>query len=285
MGDAMRTPRSWLYVPGLDEGKLAKAERLGADALIIDLEDAVPPREKQAARALVRSWLNGLTPRRLQVWVRVNGVGEDRVKDLEAVATAPTLTGVVAAKIASAQDLNALDSELTLAGNSDAPVVPLLESGSAVLAAETIARARRVLRLQVGEVDLMADLGAFPMAQEEALVAARGLVVLASAAAGLQPPIAPVDTDFRDITRFRATTERLRAGGYVGRACIHPDQVVVANEVFTPTPEEVGRARDVLKRVAAVEGGVTLDADGRMVDAAVVRQARRMLMLLPDEEG
>lgn len=273
------TPRSWLYVPGTAQGKLAKAAGVGADALIVDLEDAVPSGQKPAARALVHEWLQELDVGRVQVWVRVNA-GPERMKDLEAVATAARLTGLVAAKIEAPQDLDAVDAELSGRGVGHLPVIPLLESGAAILDALQIARHRRALRLQVGEFDLMADLGVLDTAQDEALTTSRNLVVLASAAAGIAPPIAPVSRDFRDEMAFRTTTQRLRAGGYVGRACIHPAQVSIANEVFTPTAEELDRARDVVARAASADGAVTVDAEGQMVDFAVVRQAQRLLSLV-----
>jgi citrate lyase subunit beta/citryl-CoA lyase len=114
---------------------------------------------------------------------------------------------------------------------------------------------------------------------DSALSTARGLVVLASAAAGVLPPVAPVSRDFRDLDAFRSSTSGLRRAGYLGRACIHPAQVEVANAVFTPSAQELERARDILRRSAAAEGGVALDADGGMLDAAVVRQAERLLAL------
>jgi len=272
------TPRSWLYVPGGDATKLSKAFDQGADALIVDLEDTVPSPQKPAARRAVAQWLADIPDEATQVWVRISP-GAPRVEDVRAVAGAPRLTGVVAAKTESAEDVLALDATLARSG-CEVPIIPLLESGAAVLAAADIARVPRVLRLQVGEVDLMADLGVPDTGGDEALATARGLVVLASAAARRDPPIAPVARNFRDMERFRASTLRLRALGYLGRACIHPAQVAVANEVFTPGAEEVDRARDLIRRFDSDGGGVVLDRDGAMVDEAVVRQARRLLSLV-----
>ncbi|MBA8956891.1 hypothetical protein ACFQU9_14080 [Actinomadura namibiensis] len=112
------------------------------------------------------------------------------------------------------------------------------------------------------------------------LLWARSQVVLASAAARVRPPIAPVSTDFRDLEALRTSTLALRRLGFRGRACIHPAQLPVVNEVFTPSPQEIARARDLVARhdAAMAEGsGVCLDERGRLVDEAVVRSARRLL--------
>ena len=119
------------------------------------------------------------------------------------------------------------------------PSYPCWRARRAVLRAGEIARAPRVQRLQIGEADLRADVGVTPGADERELLYVRSHVVLASTAAGIAPPIAPVSTNFRDLDAFRASTEALARLGFVGRACIHPAQVAIANEVFTPTAEQV----------------------------------------------
>ena len=161
-------------------------------------------------------------------------------------------------------------------------IVPLLESGAAVLAARDIASAARVVRLQVGEFDLAADLG-FSVSEGEAeWMPIRTQTVLVSAAAGIGPPVAPVSTNYTDLVRFEASTRALRRLGFVGRACIHPAQVAVVNAVFTPSSEELDLARALVGTfdAAVAEGvGVIVGADGRMIDEAVVRMARRTIDL------
>ena len=133
-------------------------------------------------------------------------------------------------------------------------------------------------RLQVGEADLRADLGVTPGADERELLCARSQVVLASAAAGIAPPVAPVSTELPRPRRVRARRPSALARlGFVGRACIHPAQVAVVNEVFTPSPEAVERARLLLAEFGGAGRAVGVDADGRMVDEAVLRQARTVL--------
>ncbi|WP_067186180.1 HpcH/HpaI aldolase/citrate lyase family protein [Microtetraspora niveoalba] len=268
--------RSYLYVPGDAPEKLAKALGRGADALIVDLEDAVPPAGKDAAREAVAGWLRTADHGPVEIWVRVNP-GALREPDVRAVAAAPALTGLVLAKVETEDELVEIDALLTSLGADRLPVVPLLESAAAVLRAARIAAAPRVARLQVGEADLRADAGITPGPDERELLWVRSQVVLASAAAGIDPPVAPVSTDFRDLGALRESTAALARLGYVGRACIHPAQIAVVNEVFTPVAEELAWARDLVDRFETSGSGVLLDSGGRMVDEAVVRQARRIL--------
>ncbi|HYH72818.1 MAG TPA: CoA ester lyase [Nocardioides sp.] len=268
--------RSALYVPGDAPDKLARALERGADELIVDLEDAVPPARKDDARRTVRTWLHDLPVLGgVGVWVRVNP-GARREADVRAVAGAPALTGLVVAKAETPAELHELDRLLSDLG-STAGLVPLLESAAAVFNARELAACARVRRLQVGEADLRADTGITPGPDEHELLHVRSQVVLASAAAGIAPPIAPVSTNVRDLDAFRSSTEAMARLGFVGRACIHPDQVAVANEVFTPTSEAVAAARELVARFEGATSGVVVDTAGHLVDEAVVRQARLVL--------
>lgn len=279
-------PRSYLYVPGNDPAKLSKATQRGADALIVDLEDAVPADAKDEARAIVAAWLPEAADESVEIWVRINP-GALGLVDVAAVA-GPNLRGVMVAKTESVAELIAVDAALETAEREQGlpaggiGVVPLLESAAAVLAAQDIAQAPRVIRLQVGEADLAADIGLTPSADESEWAAIRSQTVLISAAAGISPPVAPVSTNFRDLEAYAESTRALSRRGFVGRACIHPAQIAVANEVFTPTDEIVGRARELVRLFdeAISQGvGVIVGPDGRMIDEAVVRQSRRIIEL------
>lgn len=262
--------RSILYVPGDAPDKLAGAHARGADAIIADLEDAVAPGHKDEARRTVAAWLGeraGAPGPGL--WVRVNS-GDELAEDLRAV---DGRAGIYVPK-ASEELLGRVDA---LLGDRATRVCALVETAAGVLAAAAIARAPRVVRLALGEADLGAELGIEPGAAELAPV--RMQVVLASAAAGIEPPIGPVSTDFRDLQALRDSTEALRRMGFGGRAAIHPAQVGVINEVFTPAAGEVEAARRLLARFESAGGGVCVDEDGRMVDEAIVRAARRTLAL------
>jgi citrate lyase subunit beta/citryl-CoA lyase len=265
---------------------LAKATQRGADALIVDLEDAVPATGKDEARAIVAGWLPTLDDTTVEIWVRVNP-GTLGLIDVAAVA-GPNVRGVMVAKTESAAELAAVGAALADAeraqGLPDGSIglVPLLESAAALLAAQEIAQVPRVVRLQVGEADLAADLGFSPSPDESEWSAIRSQTVVISTAAGISAPVAPVSTNFRDLEAYAESTRALARRGFVGRACIHPAQIAVANEIFTPTDEEVGRARELVRLFdeAIAQGvGVIVGPDGRMIDEAVVRQSRRIIGL------
>lgn len=288
--------RSFLYVPGNAGDKLARARTRGADALIVDLEDAVPLAEKQRARDAVLAWLadqpaadrppSDADPG-IDIWVRVNG-GRLRADDVDALAGVPALTGLVLAKAESAGEVAQVATMLAERGDTTTLLSPLLETGGAVLGAPQIAAQERVHVLQLGEVDLAGDLGLEPGPDEAELAAARAVVVMASAAAGLAAPVGPVSPVIRDLDAFRVSTQRVRRQGFLGRACIHPAQVQVVHEVFTPSDEEIARASELLQLVeqAKAQGsGVVLDASGRMIDPAVTRAAHRVLGLASRARG
>ncbi|KAB2977614.1 CoA ester lyase [Streptomyces sp. SS1-1] len=274
--------RSALYVPADRPDMLAKALDRGADSLIVDLEDAVAPDAKETARGICAAWLEGLPPADErpggpEIWVRVNpgALGRD---DARAVAS-PAVTGLIVAKTERVGDLVAVAGELEAAPWIS--LCPLLESASALLSAPLIARGPRVTRMQLGEADLCADAGIEPGPDERELLWPRTQLVLACAAAGLAAPLAPVSTDFRDLDALRESTRALKRLGFGGRSCIHPAQIPVVNEVFTPSPEEVEGARALVRRFEEAGSGVTRDDSGRMIDEAVIRGARRILAAVP----
>ncbi|MEV0592768.1 HpcH/HpaI aldolase/citrate lyase family protein [Nonomuraea cavernae] len=280
MSRAGALPRSYLFVPGDAPDKLAKALGRGADALIVDLEDAVPPEGKEAARRAVVAWLrSGLETGGAQLWVRVNS-GHLRVPDVRELAGIPALTGLVLAKAEDAAEVTTVAELLTASGDDDTLLMPLLETAGSILDAREIARAPRVHRLQIGEVDLTADTGLLPGPDEAELAWPRSMVVLASAAAGIDPPVGPVSRLTSDPEALTLSTERVRRQGFIGRACIHPAQLPIVHQVFTPSAAEIAEAREVLAafdRASAAGSGVVLDSQGRMLDAAVIRLARRTL--------
>lgn len=259
------TARSYLYVPGDRPDRLEKAVDRGADALIADLEDAVATSSKEEARETVAEWVAGFPAdqRRPEIWVRVNSP-----EDIQSIL-APGLTGVYVPKVASAADLPTVSVK----------VAALIESAAGVLAAAEIAAAPGVAHLAIGEADLTAELGIEP---SEALNPIRMQIVLVSAAAGIDPPVGPVSTDFKDLDGLRRSTESLRRMGFRARAAIHPDQIPIINEVFTPTPDEVENAKKILALYdeAVSRGtGAIADENGRMIDEAIARAARHTLSL------
>lgn len=246
----------------------------GADALIVDLEDSVAPSHKDEAREIVAGWLSDLPANSPlpEIWIRVNH-GPDGVPwgDMALVRLGP-VTGITLPKTESPEQVENVGRQ------ASGGVIPLIESARGMLCADAVGRAPQVTRLALGEADLAADLGCEP--SPDVLHPLRMSIVVSSAAAGLPRPIGPVSTDFNDMEDFRRSNRELKRIGFGARSAIHPVQVGPINEVFAPDPNEIEAARRVVREAdeaQAAGSGVFLAEDGRMVDAAVVRRARRLL--------
>jgi citrate lyase beta subunit len=264
------TARSLLFAPGSDERKLEKALAAGADAVVADLEDAVPATEKEAARTVARRVLGGAATASL-VAVRVNAAGTEHWgADLQAVADLE-LDALVLPK-ATPEAVGAL-------GPDGPPVVAIVETALGVRHAYETARLPRVAALVLGAVDLGLELGLEPRADGQEVLYARSRLVLESAAAGLRSPFDLVHVDTRDDEGLEAEARLARSLGFRGKACIHPAQVAIVNRVFSPTGEERERARRVVEAyehgLADGRGAVALD--GEMIDLPIVERARRIL--------
>ncbi|WP_040800788.1 HpcH/HpaI aldolase/citrate lyase family protein [Nocardia higoensis] len=271
----MSRPLTYLYVPGDKPERFGKALTSGADAIVLDLEDAVAAGRKAEARAAVATWVADTDPGRVEVWVRVNP-GSLQDEDIQAVAH-PRLTGIWLPKVGSAEEVERAHTLLANSACPDAAISAMIETAAGIFAAPAIARAPRVRFLQIGEVDLAADLGIDPESDATTLLFARSQIVAASVAAGIDPPPAAVSRDFRDLDAFTADTRALANHGFVGRACIHPAQLEPVRSVFTPVPEVVTEARAVLAALEVAESGVAVDVNGFLIDEAVARQARRVV--------
>jgi citrate lyase subunit beta/citryl-CoA lyase len=267
--------RSYLYVPGDRADRLAGAVTRGADAVIADLEDSVGRASKAAAREAVRAWLAALPGG--QLWVRVNV--SCLAEDLAAVVR-PGLAGVVLPKgepaLLAELDERLLELERSR-GVGRLAVLPLIENAAGLLALPGIAGHPRVHRLGLGEVDLAADLGIELAGDRAEMLPVRLQLVIASAAAGIARPVGPTSTAFRDVDAFREGAVALRRLGFRARTAIHPAQIPVIHEVFTPSADDIARARDLIARFEAADDGGALDADGRFIDQAVARGAYELL--------
>ena len=256
--------RTWLFVPGDRPERFAKVAASGADCVLLDLEDAVSPDRKAAARTAVAEHLAGGG----QGWVRVNGrASPDHDADLAAVAGLPGLLGVMLPKAETAADLTAV------ASRTGARLVPLVESALGLLAALELARTAGVVRLAFGSVDYAGDLGAEHV--DEALLLARSTLVLVSRAAGLPGPVDGVTTAFDDPDAVRADAARARRLGLTGKLCIHPRQLAPVLQGFAPDAAEVAWARTVVDAVREERGAVQVA--GALVDAPVLARARAVL--------
>jgi (S)-citramalyl-CoA lyase len=264
--------RSWLFTPATKPDRFDRAAEAGADVLILDLEDAVAPPDKEAARRSALEWLAGQGGGGVARVLRVNAPGTlFGLEDLLALARSPAQPDMVLVpKADSAGTLRLVDAVLGEAGKT-ARLVALIESAQGVAAAEEIARSTpRLAALFFGAADLAADLGAD--VAWEPLLAARSRVVNAAALAGL----AAVDSPFFALAEDEGLRAEARAAsrmGFTAKAAIHPRQVAAINEAFTPTADQVSEARLILAENAKGVGTV----GGRMIDEAVARKARRIL--------
>ena len=274
--DRLALARSFLFVPGTRPERYAKAHASGADAIIIDLEDAVAPREKNSARDQLASAFEQLgAPERARSVVRMNASGtpwfEDDLK-LLADLVGQGLRAVMLPKAESALVLQQLAQAL----GSDCALLPLVESLAGWDGVDALAAAPQVLRLAFGHLDFQADVGMAAGADEVELAPVRLAVVLAARRAGLAAPIDGVTAAIRDAERLQEDAARSRRFGFGAKMCIHPEQIALVNAAFSPGAAELDWARRVLAAVEAAGGGV-VSLDGRMVDGPVVRSAQRTL--------
>ena len=280
----MRHWRSLLYVPVLEERFVAKAHERGADAVILELEDAVAPSEKDRARKLVRDAAATVAAGQADVLVRINRPWRLAVRDIEA-SVDPNVGGFVLPKVDSAEHIRALAE--VVAGVEEDRGVPAghivffarIEGPAGLLRATEIASAdRRVVAVGLGSSDY--TIATRMAAGGEGNVIASFQVVNAAVAAGRIPlGLVGSITDFGDLDAFRRLTERSRALGLRGSPCVHPSQVAILNEVFAPTEDELERARRVVEEYeqALSDGRGAIMIDGRFVDIPYYEQAKRLL--------
>jgi len=271
--------RSLLTVPANRLDLVAKAPRSAPDALFLDLEDGVPPDAKESARAdaVEATRLLATEHPGIQVLVRVNGIATRWFAGDVAEALGPALTGIVVPKVESGADVAAVADALADAGVPDLPILAGVESAAGVARAEDFLRAP-VRWCYFGAEDFVADMGGVRTASNVEVLYARSRVALA-ARLGEVHPVDQILADFRDADRYRRDAHEARALGYRGKLCIHPAQVALAHEVFTPSPEEVDRARRLLAayEAATARGEATIAFEGEMVDEPMARRARATL--------
>jgi citrate lyase subunit beta/citryl-CoA lyase len=265
-----------MFAPGDQPEKLRKAIDSEADTVVYDLEDAVVPGRKQAAREAVRDALAAVDPE-CELCVRVNPVGEGASQDLTVVLSGGRPDSVMTPKVGSA------DAVRTLAGMLDerdagVPILALVESAAGILHAEEIAAVDATDALLFGAEDLAGDLGAVRTDEGREVAHARQHALLAARAAGVDA----IDTHYpayEDDAGLREAAREARRLGYDGKMAIHPAQVPIVNAAFTPGAEEVAWARRILDardEASDRESGVFV-VDGEMIDAPQVRQAERII--------
>jgi citrate lyase subunit beta/citryl-CoA lyase len=269
--------RSVLFSPGDRPELMRKAPGAGADTVVFDLEDAVTPDRKPDARAAVATVLTdpSFGPS-CEVCVRVNADVSTAAADLDRVLDGdPRLDSVMLPKVESATDVRQL-VDLLSERDADLPVIALCESARGLLHAEEIAATPAVDAVAFGAEDLSADLGATRTGGCEELCYARQHVVLAAAAADVDA-IDTVFTDIEDTDRLAEETASARRLGYDGKIAIHPGQVEVINEAFTPDAEDIEWAERVLEAREAADGRGVFRVDDEMIDAPLLARAERVM--------
>lgn len=277
--------RSMLFVPGNSPAMLLNADIHQADAIILDLEDAVSPTEKDAARILVRNAVSALHYYGTEVIVRVNPLDSGYTRDdLEAVVPlGPSL--IMPTKVAGADDIRAIAAMMTeierAHGQEDGTVglMPLLETAEGVLNAYFIAKAdKRVKALFLGAEDLTSDLQAVRSKASQEINYARGHIVMAARAAGVDVYDTPF-TDVNDDEGMETDAQFARSLGFTGKSAISPRHVATINNVFSPSLKDIDYAREVMAVIEEAKrlGKGAISLRGKMVDKPIVDRARRVL--------
>jgi citrate lyase subunit beta/citryl-CoA lyase len=276
--------RSLLYVPVNVEKFIEKAHTRGADVIQLDLEDAVPPAEKEKARTLVEKNAARVRKGGADVVVRINQPLSLAVRDIEH-SICPDVDGIAITKADSASHVRLIDQVVTeLEVKRGMPVghtkfLVMIETTDAFLRIDEIPRASpRTVGMLIGGEDFALDLNAQP--DDEVLLAPKARMIIAARAAGVMP-LGFIGTvaDFSDWEKFRLMVRRARRFGFDGAGCIHPGQVKIVNEEYTPSEQEVAYARKVIQmdKEAAAAGRGSFQIDGKMIDIPVVVRAEKLI--------
>ncbi len=283
--------RSFLFIPGDSEKKLSKVADCGADAVILDLEDAVAPANKVAARSLITQFLMERTGRRSpQIWVRINPLDTGLTEGDLAAVVAGRPDGIIQPKtdrpadvalVSAMLDSLEVDLALPLGGIPIIPVATETAIAPFHLGEYATAGLSRLAGLTWGAEDLATAIGATGNRAADGqwhftFQLARSLTLLAAHASGVQA-IETLHADFRDDEGLRRSSLLARQEGFSGRLAIHPAQVAIINECFTPSPAEVDHAQEVLAAFAANPGAGTVGLGGKMIDIPHRKQAERIV--------
>ncbi len=260
--------RSYLFVPGNRPERFGKAAACGAGAVIVDLEDSVPPAEKRTARAAVCSWMRETDG---AAWVRVNGTETEFFEaDLRALAGMPLL-GLVLPKAESADELRRVAAIL---GARPMPVIPIIESAVGLWKALEIAQGPRTARLAFGSADFQLDTGI--RGEDEALLLARSQLVFASRIARVAPPIDGITVQIDDTVQLERDVAHARSLGFGAKLCVHPVQIAAVERAFAPGEDEIRWARAVVDAYERAAGSA-VRLDGKLIDLPVIDRARQLL--------
>lgn len=271
MAPHITTASSYLFVPANRPERYAKALESGADAVIVDLEDAVALPQKEEARATLARWLRGNGPQP-RLWVRINAADTVWHGDDLLTFSALSMAGIVLPKAEEAKTLSSIARRL----GPGRGLIALIESAAGLAAMREIAAVPGVQRLAFGSIDAQVDLGMQCGPEEEELMHFRMEMVIASRLAGIAPPIDGVTTDFNDDAFLARMVQRARRMGFGAKLCIHPKQVEGVRRGFMPGEQELAWAEEVMAAVRASDGGA-ISLKGKMIDKPVILQAEKFL--------
>lgn len=284
--------RSWLFAPGDSERKMAKAAASAADVVIFDLEDAVAAQEKPKARAMVAACLQSYAAgvSRARLWVRINPLqGPHALADLAAVV-AGRPGGIMLPKARGRADVELLDHYLSalevaagIQQGSTQVIALVTETAEGMFTTGDYAGAPRLVAMTWGAEDLADAIGASENKQPDGSYGftfelARSLCVLGAAAAGVMA-VETIHGDFRDDAGLRRRAEQVRRAGYRGMLAIHPNQVDIINQAFTPSADELAAAQEIVDLFAAHPGAGTIGHKGAMLDRPHLARAQALLKL------
>ena len=283
----MELIRSLVFVPGNRANMLERARSFDADIIMVDLEDSVPPGEKAAARGMAREWVPALHAEGKRVMVRVNSLDTGLTRTELETVVCPELRGVSLGKVESVRDIRTLDALLrpleAAAGLEVGSlwIIPWIETARAMWDARAIAESSpRVVAIAFGAEDFTNDMGIERTDTGEEVATPRAMVPIAARAAEVGALDSPF-VRFRDPDALRDDAGRARRMGYTGKFAIHPAQLDIINETFSPSDEEIEYARRIVEAwdEAEAAGRGSLALDGRMVDVPVVKRAQNLLAL------
>ena len=267
----MKLPRSYLYVPGNRPERFDKALSSGADAVIIDFEDAVAPADKPAAREAFAAWAASAKP----VYVRVNAENSEWFNDDLAACKAPSVKGIILPK---AETIG--NRVIEFCGDHRLELLPLIETALGMANVASIATTPGVQRLLFGTIDFQFELGIDGDGDE--LLAFRSQLVLTAKLAGIASPVDGPCLSWDNPEQIVNESTRARKLGFGGKLCIHPKQIASVNVAFSPSDAEIAWARRVVA-AAQQSGGAVVAVDGRMIDRPVIRKAEQIIATVTQE--
>lgn len=262
----MQTSRSFLFVPANRTERYSKALNSGSDAVIIDLEDAIPTEHKLESRALLKQWL--LDHPTEKVMIRVNADQTEWFAEDIQLAQLSNVIALVLPKAEQKQAFEAIQKIRSL------DVYPIIETPYGMANVEQIAQFPAVQALMFGSIDFQLEMDMTGDYLE--LMSFRNRMVLASKLAGIENPIDGVTADFTNTELVRTETLQAKKLGFQGKLCIHPNQVKIVNQTFNPSPEEIQWAQEIIKAVQAADGQ-TISLNGKMIDKPIILKAEKIL--------